>query len=131
MRKRLLEPFGWRLDSARMRAWRLLGYLYGVWLTVRYVDSWDVFPAVAFDGEIVRLKIHKSSTARWDARGQLRLMRPVGARTPSAIILAPGSTLSIERTFWIGGAVSFSLRDGAKLVLGGAERERGSGITGS
>src|SRR3954454_3695212 len=129
MIKRLFDASGWRLDRLRLRIWRLLGYLYGAWLTVRYVDSWEVFPAIAFDGEIVRLKISKARTARWDARGQLRLMRSVGARTPSAINLQAGSTLTIERTFWIGTAVVFSLREGATLVIGGAEHENGSGIT--
>src|SRR3954454_4582061 len=126
MIKRLFDAAGWRLDRLRARVWRVLGYVYGAWLTVRYVDSWDVFPAIAFDREIVRLKIGKARTARWDARGQLRLMRPLAGRTPSAINLQAGSTLMIERTFWIGPAVIFSLRTDAKLVIGGAEHENGS-----
>jgi acetyltransferase-like isoleucine patch superfamily enzyme len=128
--KRLVDAFGWRFQRQRKRIGRLVGYVYGAWLTLRYVDSWEVFPAVAFEGEIVRLKVGKASNARWDARGQLRMMHPGAGRAPSAIALAPRSTLLIERTFWIGPDVILSLREGAKLVIGGAEHEAGSGITG-
>src|SRR3954467_13165178 len=113
MRKRIFEAFGWRMDRGRMLIWRALGYLYGAWLTLRYVDTWNTFPAVAFDGEIVRLKITKAASATWEARGQLRVMRATEARIPCAVSLASRSTLTVERTFWIGPDVVLGVGDDA------------------
>lgn len=128
--KRLLNACSWRLARERLRIWRLVGYVYGAWLTLRYVDSWSVFPAVAFQGKVVRLKILKASHARWVMRVQLHFMPPLRAGAWSVFSLDNGATLTIERNFKMGAGVHLRLSRNAKLVIGGADQEPEAGMNG-
>lgn len=49
----------------------LLGFIYGAYLTLRYVDTYDKFPAIIFQWGLLRLHIRKGKGATFCIAGRL------------------------------------------------------------
>jgi acetyltransferase-like isoleucine patch superfamily enzyme len=106
----------------------LFGYFYGVYLTLRYVDAYNRFPAIVFRRALIKLEITKGHGSHLEIRGQL-LVEPLSQRrTPSAIKLGQTSKISILNDFSIGDDVQIVAHENAELVILG-KLTNGSGIS--
>ncbi len=108
---------------------RLLGFLYGAYLTIRYIDQYQNFPAIVFTGQLIRLHIKKADSSRFAVNGKLFIQPWLQGRLPSIIQLGSQATLIIENDFVIGDDIRICVGSGANLVIGGKDRESASGVT--
>ena len=107
----------------------VVGWLYGAYLTIRYVDEYSSFPAVRFEGGLIHLKIKKALNAKLILKGNLIISPFAGGSSPSSLYLRSHSVLILENDFVIGDDVRISLAAGATLNIGGKKNSSGSGIT--
>lgn len=103
-------------------------WFYGAYLTIKYVDYWNTFPAIVFNG-FVRLKIYKRKGSRLHLSGALKLEQWAARKDASVLSLDYGSTIVVENEFSIGNSVFIRLSKNASLVLRGKMHESGSGVT--
>jgi len=103
-------------------------WLYGAYLTLRYVDKYTEFPAITFT-ELIQLKINKNNGSKLLISGRLIISPWLGGRTPSYIGLGAGSRLEICNDFIIGDDVRINLSPKSKLLIKGKSVSSGSGIT--
>lgn len=105
-----------------------VGYIYGCYLTLRFVDEYQRFPAIIFDDRLIALRIIKGQRAKLCIRGRI-VVSPWLARTPSSIRINEDATCVFEADFSIGDDVHIKIVNGAKLRIGGRDIETMSGIT--
>jgi acetyltransferase-like isoleucine patch superfamily enzyme len=109
----------------------ILGYLYGCYLTLRYVDTYNKFPAIIFQGGLVRLHIRKGRKSFFNIGDRL-LVQPLGVtRVPCLIQVGRGGAINIHGEFSIGDDVRIAAYNSACIDIGGRAKESGSGISGS
>ncbi len=118
--KRLLTHLG--------KPYKVLAWLYGAYLTIRFVDERTTFPAIYFSNKLISLKINKGNGARLLIKGKL-LIEPWIGKYPSEISIGNSASLSISDDFIIGDDVHIRLSPYAKADFGGKKIESGSGIT--
>jgi acetyltransferase-like isoleucine patch superfamily enzyme len=106
---------------------RCWGYLKGCYYTWRFVDSYNVFPAIVFD-EPLKLRIVKARKGRIEITGRLTVSAWKGGDTASRVFVGRGGRLTLGNDFHIGHDVLLIVSDGAALELGGAD-QASSGIT--
>jgi acetyltransferase-like isoleucine patch superfamily enzyme len=116
------------LKHPRVAVAYVLGYLYGAYLTLRYVDDYEVFPAIRFGERLIPLRIHKAHGAKLILYGRLRVV-PWLNSTASLIRIGSEATMLIEGDFSLGEDMHITISDGGKLWIGGRDRESLSGIT--
>lgn len=116
---------------SRVRYWfrRLVRWLYGAYLTRRYIDTHDVFPAVVFPGRMLRVKISKAADARLVVRGRLIVEPWLSGTQPVVLALQPGAVIEFSGDTTVGDDVRLSAADGARLTIGGRRAESGAGFT--
>jgi len=108
----------------------ILGYFYGSYLTLRYVDSYKKFPAIVFQGGLLRLHIKKGKGSTLSIGDRL-LVQPLGVtRIPCLIQLGKGGKINIHGEFSMGDDVRIATYDRACIDIGGRDKESGSGISG-
>lgn len=106
----------------------IVGLLYGAYLTIRYVDHYNCFPAIIFLGGIVSFRIQKQTQAYLSINGRL-YVSPWMKSSPTVLRIGKKAKLIIENDFQIGEDIFFVISDGAELRIGGKEQESLSGIT--
>lgn len=106
-----------------------LGFLYGAYLTLRYIDQYQIFPAVVFRGGLIRLRIVKGEQSQLVTHGRLVVEPWLGGRSGSSLFIGEGAKAVFLGDFVIGDDVRITLFKDAKLLVGGKDRESGSGIT--
>lgn len=77
----------------------------------------------------LKFNIYKHGSAKLYVKGNFTVSAHVGGNTPSMISLKPGSVLDIQGDFLIGHGVRISLSKNSSLIIGGRDKESGSGIT--
>jgi len=107
----------------------MFGYLYGAYLTVRFVDQYKSFPAILFKNGLIRLHIRKGFDSRLII-GERLVVQPLGvSRMPSLIQIGSGGTVEIKNEFIIGDDVRISTSDSGEIIIGGRDKQSASGIT--
>jgi acetyltransferase-like isoleucine patch superfamily enzyme len=107
----------------------LIGYLYGSYLTLRYVDDWTRFPAIRFNGPFIKLYINKGFGSRLSIRSVL-IVQPLSyRRVPSSLVLGDRSSIDIQGDFFVGDDVQIVATGGAKIYIGGRCTESASGVS--
>ncbi len=127
MMNRLRKILG-RINFAYLKESNFFLWLYGSYLTIRYVDDFGVFPAIQFNS-YVKVKISKSKNSKLHCFGPLKFESWLGKSTPSTITLLGNSIMEVNGEFIIGNNVCVLVADKGKLILGGRKFESGSGIT--
>lgn len=107
----------------------VIGWLYGAYLTYRYVDEYESFPAIKFTGSLIRFKIRKANHSSLILKGKLLITPFIGGEAPSILSLAKNSVCTVNGDFIIGDDVRIQLSEGACLKLEGKQRSSGSGVT--
>ncbi|MEE9337052.1 MAG: acyltransferase [Methylococcaceae bacterium] len=107
----------------------VISWLYGSYLTYRYVDEYQSFPAIKFTGSVIRLKIHKANDSSLILKGKLLITPFIGGVAPSILSLAKDSVCTVNGDFIIGDDVRIQLSEGAYLKLEGKQKSSGSGVT--
>lgn len=78
---------------------------------------------------LLKFNIRKHKSAKLNIKGQFVVSPHIGGRSPSLISLKQGSILDIKGDFIIGHGVRISLSENSSLLIGGKDKESGSGIT--
>jgi len=107
----------------------VFGFLYGSYLTIRYVNEYKNFPAIRFDGGIIRLKIRKSLGGKLILKGNLIVTPFLGGNHCSCITIGCNAELVVENDFVVGDDVRICLSKDSCLQLVGKVMSSGSGIT--
>lgn len=76
-----------------------------------------------------RVSIRRAADAQINLRGKLKIQPWFDGRAPVVIACGPGSKLTIDGDFEIGGGTRLYLAEGAELFIGGRRNESASGIT--
>jgi acetyltransferase-like isoleucine patch superfamily enzyme len=108
---------------------RIVAWIYGAWLTWRYVDECSTFPAIVFRDGLVRIRVTKAAGAHWRVGETLVAAPWLGGGGSAHIHLDEGARLEIEHEFHIGQDVRIYVGRHARLELGGRVNETASGIT--
>jgi acetyltransferase-like isoleucine patch superfamily enzyme len=104
------------------------GYIYGCYLTWRYVDDYEKFPAIVFQTAVIKLRISKGFGSKLEIRSRL-IVEPLSQRrTPSSIVLGHCAIIKIENDFSVGDDVQIVAHDNARIEIQGNVLE-GSGVT--
>jgi hypothetical protein len=106
----------------------IIGWLYGVYLTVRYVDQYQNFPAIKFK-KLIFIHIRKARGSRLIINSRLFIEPWLGGTVPSSITIGKDALLIINGAFIIGDDVRINLAPYAKLTIQGRNASSGSGIT--
>lgn len=105
------------------------GWLYGAYLTIRFVDKYTKFPAIIFRNNLIRVRITKALGSKLILQGRL-IVSPFGYGTMgSSLLLGQEATFLIESDFEIGDDVKIVISNNAELRCGGKKKTSGSGIT--
>jgi acetyltransferase-like isoleucine patch superfamily enzyme len=106
----------------------VIGYLYGSYLTIRYVDQYKKFPAIIFQTAIIKIGISKGYGSRLTINSKL-IIEPLSIRrTPSAIILGRDAKITIADDFFIGDDVQIVAHENATITIAGKKVEA-SGVS--
>jgi acetyltransferase-like isoleucine patch superfamily enzyme len=127
MRKKVVQFFE-RYPELKSFIKNPLYWLYSAYLTLRYIDEYDTFPAIRFHG-ILNFRIIKGSSSFIKIKGRLIIEPWLNGNGRTSVILSEYSSLKINGDFIIGDDVRIYLSKGAELVIGGKYKESGSGIT--
>lgn len=103
-------------------------WIYGAYLTFRYVDEYQFFPAIIFK-DIITLRIYKGKNSKLIIQDKLIISSWIGGNSSSTIAIGENGRLVINGAFYIGNDVRISLSPSAKLILHGKDKSSGSGIT--
>jgi hypothetical protein len=117
-----------KFDRGYFRRVPLRTWLRSCYLTARYVDEWEVFPAIQFKG-IFPAKIVKHRSARLTVKGILIFERWINGSGSSVLTLMEGARIETHGDFIIGDGIKILLSPRATLVLKGRKEQSGSGIT--
>ncbi len=108
----------------------ILGYVYGAYLTLYYVDTYNKFPAIIFQDGLLRLHIRKEKRAKLCIADRL-IIQPLGVtRIPCLIHIGMDATINIKGEFSIGDDVRIAVSKLGSINIGGKSKESGSGISG-
>ena len=77
----------------------------------------------------IKFKILKNKTAHLFIKGELEINSFIGGDSSTVISIGENSILQINGDFTIGHGVKISLSKNASLIIGGKDKESGSGIT--
>lgn len=103
-------------------------WIYSCYLTIRYVDDWEIFPTVQFD-KFFRIKFYKGRNSKFVVKKRLKCERWVNGFGVTVITLQENAEIEILNDFIIGDGLKIFISQGGKLLLKGKLHESGSGIT--
>ncbi|QIB91983.1 acyltransferase [Methanosarcina mazei] len=106
----------------------IIKWLYGAYLTIRFVDHYQNFPAIKFR-KLILVHIKKDRGSKLLINNRLIIEPWQGGIAPSSITIERNAELIIHGLFTVGDDVRISLAPLAKLVLHGTNISSGSGIT--
>lgn len=122
--KQMLTPIKFTLHFIT----HIVRWLYGAYLTIRFVDHYQNFPAIKFK-KLIFIHIKKDRGSKLIIDRQLIIEPWQGGTAPSSLIIEKDAELIINGSFIIGDDVRISLSPSAKLILHGVNTSSGSGIT--
>lgn len=122
--RRILGKLNWTYFNQSNK----LLWLYGAYLTIRFVDEFDVFPAIQFNS-FVRIKFKKSKNSKLTCGGPLKFESWLNKNESSSISLLGNARMEVKNEFLLGNNICILVADGGNLLLGGKKHETGSGIT--
>jgi len=109
----------------------IIGYIYGSYLTLLYVDTYNKFPAIIFQRGLLRLHIKKEQKSKLNIVDRL-IVQPLGAtRVPCLIQIGADAIVNINGEFSIGDNVRIAVSNLGTIDIGGKRNESGSGISGN
>ena len=111
------------LKSVSFRTW-----LYSCYLTFRFIDEFDVFPAIQFNGRF-KVYIEKSKSAKFIIKDRLILDRWTNKNGSISLTLKDNASITIYSRFTLGDGIKVFVNNNAELVLKGRRHESGAGIT--
>lgn len=123
-----LRHWKYSFDPFYFKRSPFLQWCYAAYITIRYVDEWNVFPAIQFNGK-VRLKIVKRPKAKIIIHKRLFLERWLHGNGLTSIILNDGATMEIQGDFTLGDGIKCLVDNGASWICKGRKNDSGSGIT--
>lgn len=104
--------------------------LWGLSLRATYQLTGHFFPVkVRITSSKMRLNCRRHRTAKVILNGQLELMSWMQSFDPVVICLERDARLEINGDFLLGPNCRISVNPGARLIIGGCEKERVSGFT--
>jgi acetyltransferase-like isoleucine patch superfamily enzyme len=103
-------------------------WIYAAYLTLRYVDVYEKFPAIIFS-KFLKLRIHKSKGAKIEIKSQLVLEPWINGNGTTTITLENDSLFFVEGDFILGDGIKILVSGNAKLIVRGKKLSSGSGIT--
>jgi acetyltransferase-like isoleucine patch superfamily enzyme len=99
---------------------RMANWVWAAWFTLRFVDEWTRFPAVAFRWPVrMRIKVRKARGARLVLRGRIILAPFIEVREPIGLILWGKSRMVVEDDFIVSDGVRIQVDQGAELLIKG------------
>jgi acetyltransferase-like isoleucine patch superfamily enzyme len=107
---------------------RPLLFLYSIYLTWRYIDEYNIWPALHFNS-YVRVKFVKEKASFIRINTKLIIEQWLNTNKPIIIKLSPNAKLNIENDFILGPNITLFLSSNARLNIKGKKVESGSGIT--
>jgi acetyltransferase-like isoleucine patch superfamily enzyme len=125
---RRVKYFIKRLIFYLCHPYKLFGWLYSAYLTLRYVDDYNCFPAFQFSKRIIRLRITKGKNSYFSLGGRI-IVSPWLDNFASEIKINDQANLKISNDFIIGDDVHIKLSSYASAEFVGKKHESGSGIT--
>lgn len=115
-------------DSHYFKKVSFLTWIYSAYLTIRFVDKWNIFPAIQLNQRF-KFKIYKSRNAKIIIGNRLCCDVWINGKGSTAITIAGSATLEIQNDFIMGDGMKIYVANGGKLLLKGKKNESGSGIT--
>ncbi len=111
------------LKAVSFRTW-----LYSCYLTFRYIDEFEVFPAIQFNGRF-KVFIEKSKTAKFIVKDRLILDRWTNKKGTITFTLKDNANIVVYSRFILGDGIKVFVNNDAQLILKGRKHESGAGIT--
>ena len=103
-------------------------WLYGAILTIKYVDSWSVFPAITFKKNF-KVYITKKKNSKLIIKNRLIFDPFIDSKSSTSISLDQNAKLIVENDFSLGNGIKVFVGANATLNLKGKDIESASGIT--
>lgn len=103
-------------------------WIYSAYLTLRYVDNYNHFPAIIFHN-YVRVKINKESNSLFQINQRLIFEGFFNRSDLTIINLWENARIIIENDFVLGDGISIIVTTNAELLIRGRCFESASGIT--
>ena len=125
-----LKRARYTFDFNYLRSVSLRTFLYSAYLTLKYVDEFDVFPTFQFRGRF-KVKFEKDKSAQLIVKDRIILERWRDKRNTTLITLMKDAKVLVGGQFILGDGIKIFVRDGAQLSIKGRKNESGSGITGN
>ena len=75
-----------KIDKEYYKKSNKLLWLWGAYMTWKYVDKYSVFPAFQYNG-FIKLKIYKEKSSKLILHGPIKLEQWLNKKTPSIITL--------------------------------------------
>ena len=105
-----------------------LNWIYAVYLTLRFVDEYNFFPAFRINGSI-KIKFKKHKNGKLIIKSRLILEQWLNGDGCISVIIEDGAKCVVENDFLLGQGIKIYVSPKAQLVLKGKEIESASGIT--
>ncbi len=105
-----------------------LNWIRSAYLTLKYVDKWQQFPAIQINGT-VRIRIKKATDASLIVKGKLIFEQWLNNDGLITITIGNNATCILANDFIVGNGVKIHIEPAAKLLIKGKITESASGIT--
>lgn len=130
MKLSLRKMFSWAKSNCLLlfKPRKFWGNIYAAYLTLIFVDEYDVFPAIQFADKIIKITFNKAKNSRLIIRKPL-IIQPWLANHQTTFTLGESSTCLIKGEFILGDDVHIRVAKQGKLIIEGRDNESGSGIT--
>ena len=130
MKLSLRKILSWAKSSCLLlfKPRKFWGNIYAAYLTLMFVDEYDVFPAIQFIDRIIKVTFNKAKNSRLVIRKPL-IIQPWLANHQTTFTLGESSTCVIKGEFILGDDVHIRIAKDGKLIIEGRNHESGSGIT--
>lgn len=103
-------------------------WLYAAYLTIRYVDKHECFPAIKFT-KFLKVKIYKERHSRINIKERLLFEPWINGRGRTVITLQTNALLDVQGEFTLGDNIKIFIASDGQLILKGKRLESASGIT--
>lgn len=103
-------------------------WFYSAYLTLRYVNEWNTFPAIYFNSK-VKLRFKKEKSSKLIIKHKIVFESFIMGESTTNFVLGANSTLIVEREFLFGNGIKVYLHENSTLLLKGKKAESASGIT--
>lgn len=103
-------------------------WIYAAYLSIRYIDDYNVFPAIKLNS-FIKIKIQKKVDSKFVIKRRLIFEPFLNSEKSTSIIIQKGAKIIVENDFVLGDDIRIIVEENAFLKLGGKNKESASGIT--